>query len=500
MKIFRAIGAVVVAAALAMGTVSASQAAGSTLKLGAIIKPTSLAADQAEYGNKVWYYQALYDSVLRKNEAGRLLPGIATKWYYNSSQTILTLELREGVKFTDGTALDADAVIKNLVANRDSNGPTANYLSSMKSAKAKDSKTVIITLKSVDPSFLEYLADSSGLLASPKVIGKASAATSPVGSGPYILDKTKTVAGSTYTYKANPTYWDKANRKYDNLVIKVYEDTTAMSNAIKSGAVQGGNVWPQYVADLKKAGFKTASGYLDVKGIYFGKRNADSGSCVSDVYVRRAINTIFDRAAMLKALDNGMGQVTTQYLPTYNAGYDKALNSKYKYSEADAKGLMAESKFPNGCTITMPTFTPVFGESVYAIIKAQLAKLNITVVEVEETGGTFLANIFASKYDAYLMMFERSSNAWTLINFMISKEATFNNDRYTEAKVTSYIESYKTASDTKRVSILKAMNKELVNNAWFVPFYTLQSNFVHKGITVKSAQAGNVIPFLYNIK
>lgn len=114
MKIFRAIGAVVVAAALAMGTVSASQAAGSTLKLGAIIKPTSLAADQAEYGNKVWYYQALYDSVLRKNEAGRLLPGIATKWYYNSSQTILTLELREGVKFTDGTALDADAVIKNL--------------------------------------------------------------------------------------------------------------------------------------------------------------------------------------------------------------------------------------------------------------------------------------------------------------------------------------------------------------------------------------------------
>lgn len=499
MKLFKAIGAAILAVALSMGTVSAAQAATTTLKLGAIIKPLSLAADQGQYGNHAWYYQAVYDTLLRKTEAGRLLPGIATKWYYNSSQTILTLELRTGVKFTDGAALDADAVVKNLIANRDSNGPTANYLKSMKGAKAKDSKTVVVTLTQIDPSFLEYLSDTAGLLASPKAIGKASSATSPVGSGPYILDKAKTVAGSRYTYKSNPNYWDKKNRKYDNLVITVYEDTTAMSNALKSGAIMGGNVWPQYVADLKSSGFKAASGYLDVKGIYFGKRN-DSTSCVSDVNVRRAINTIFDRAAMLKSLDNGMGQVTTQYLPSYNAGYDKALNSLYKYSEADAKALMGKSKFPNGCTITMPTFTPIFGEPVYAIIKAQLAKIGITVTEVEETGGTFLANIFAAKYDAYLMMFERSANAWTLINFMISSEATFNNDKYAEAKVTSYINSYKTASDTKRASILKAMNKELVNNAWFVPFYTLQSNFVHKGITVKSAQAGNVIPFLYNIK
>jgi peptide/nickel transport system substrate-binding protein len=500
MKMFKAFVAVLAAAALAMGTVTASNAAGTTLKLGSIIKPLSLAADQGQYGNHVWYYQAVYDTLLRKKEDGTIIPGIATKWTYNAAQTALTLELRKGVKFTDGSALDAAAVVKNLVANRDKNGPTANYLKSLKTATAKGASTVVLNLTGVDPSFLEYLSDTAGLLASPKAIGKAASATTPVGSGPYILDKAKTRAGSTYTYKANPNYWDKANRKYDNLVIKVYEDTTAMSNAIKSGAVSGGNVWPQYVSSLKSAGFKTASGYLDAKGIYFGKRDAASGSCVADVNVRRAMNTIFDRAAMLKSLDNGMGKATTQYTPSYNKGYDAALDKKYSYSEADAKALMAKSAFPNGCTISMPTFTPVFGEAGYAIIKAQLAKIGITVTEVEETGGTFLNNIFAAKYDAYLMMFERSSNAWTLINFIISKDATFNNDKYTEPKVTKLIEDYKKATDAKRPAILKSLNAELVNNAWFLPFYTLQSNFVHKGITVKSAQAGNVIPFLYNIK
>ncbi len=499
MKKFKAIAAVIAAAALAMGTVTASSAAGSTLKLGAIGAPTSgsFAADQGAYGNSVWYYQAVYDTLLRKKEDGTLVPGVATKWSFNSSQTVLTLTLRSGIKFTDGTALDADAVVKNLVANRDKNGPTANYLASMKSAVAKGANTVVITLKANDPAFLEYLADTAGLLASPKSIGKASSKTTPVGSGPYILDKTKTRAGSTYVFKANPSYWDKSNRKYDNLVINVYQDPTAMSNALKSGAVQGGNIQTQFVNTLKGAGLKMASGYLDAQGIYFSGRTK---GCIADVNVRRAINSLFDREALLASLNNGFGKVTTQYFPTTNPGYDKALDKKYPYSVSAAKAYMAKSEYPNGCTITMPTLALYFGEAVYTIIKTQLAKANIPVKEVEESFGTFISNLQAPKYDAYLMIFERSSNPWTMINFMIAKNGTFNNDGFAQPKVTALIDEYKNAKASERASVLKELNFELVDQAWFAPWYAIQSNFAHKGITVKSAQAGNVIPFLYNIK
>ena len=60
MKFAKAIVAALAAVALAMGTVTASEAAGSTLTLGSIGKPTSLLSTQAAAGNGAWYYQATY--------------------------------------------------------------------------------------------------------------------------------------------------------------------------------------------------------------------------------------------------------------------------------------------------------------------------------------------------------------------------------------------------------------------------------------------------------
>ena len=500
MKKFKAFAALFAAAALAMGTVSATQAAGKTLTIGAIVKPISLAADQAEYGNRVWYYQATYDSLLRQKEDGTIIPGIATKWTYNSAQTVLTLDLRSGIKFTDGSALDAAAVVKNLNANKSSKGPTANYLASMKSAVAKGSHQVVVTLTANDPAFVNYLANTAGLLASPKVIGKATAATTPVGSGPYILDKAKTRSGSKYVYTANPNYWDKANRKYDSLVINVYEDQTAMVNALKSGAVMAGNVAdPSSANTLKKAGFKSSASYLDAKGIYFSDRSGKNGSCIKSVYVRQAINMAFDRAAMVQSLESGSGLPTSQYFPTYNKGYDKGLEALYPYNLTKAKSLMAKGGYANGCTITMPTFAPYFGEAVYSIISSQLGKIGITVKEVAEGGATFIDNILAGKYDAYLMQFERSGEPWQMLNFMLTSNATFNTDKYATAEVTKLIADYKKATASKRPAVLAQINSEVTNDAWFNVWYAKQANFVYKGVTIKAPQTGNIIPFLYNI-
>jgi len=501
MKKFKALVAVAAAAALAMGTVTASQAAGKNLVLGAVAKPVSLAADQGEYGNRVWFYQAVYDTLLKQKEDGTIIPNVATKWTYNTSKTVLTLELRSGIKFTDGAALDAAAVAKNIVANRDGKGPTANYLASVTSAKASGTNKVVLTLKAADPALVDYLANTAGLLQSPKVIGKASAATAPVGSGPYMLDKAKTRAGSKYVYVANPNYWNKSARKYDNLTINIYEDATAMVNALRSGAIMGGNVsTPSAVPTLKSAGLKVSSSYLDAKGIYLSDREGKKGTCLGNKYVRQAINYVFDRAALVKSIDSGNGKATTQYWPSYMTGFNKSYDTRYNLDIDKAKSLMAKGNCEKGFTMNMPTFTPYFGEAVYSVIRSQLAKINITVKETEESGGTFISNILANKYDAYLMQFERSANPWTLLQFMVAPGATFNTDNYTDDKLTALINKYKTASDSARKTILADINEFMVDEALFVPWYALQSNFVYKnGVVVKSAQAGNIIPFLYNI-
>ena len=496
MKFVKALAAVLATAALAMGTVTASQAAGKSLTLGAIAKPTTLSYTQAEAGNRVWFFQASYDQLLHETENGTIVPWLATKWSYNSAQTVLTLTLRSGVKFTDGTALDAKAVVASLNAFKAGKGPTANYLDSMKSAAAKGTDTVVITLSDTDPAFVHYLANTAGTIGSPK-----STATVPVGSGPYVLDTKKTVAGSKYVYNANANYWNKAARKYDTLTINVYEDQTALVNALRSGTVQGGNVAdPSAASTLVGAGLKSSKSYVDAKGIYFDDRTGNRDSCVKSVYVRQAINMVFDRAALAKSLENGTAQPTVQYIPSYNPGYDKSLDSLYPFDEAKAKTLMAKGGYAAGCTITMPTFAPYFGQAVYDIINAQLAKIKITVKEVAESGGTFISNILGNKYDAYLMQFERSGEPWTLINFMLTKNATFNQEGYENDLVTKLIGDYKAATAAKRPAILKQLNSALTTDAWFCVWYAKQANFVYKGVTITAPQSGNIIPFLYNIK
>lgn len=499
MKKFKAFAAVLASMALVLGSVSAGQAAGQTLTLGATQKPVNLAADQGEYGQFVWYYQSVYDTVLRQSEDGKIIPGIATSWKYNAKQTVLTLNIRSGVRFSDGTALNAAAVARNLTANKSNGGPNSAQLNSMESAKAKGASQVVVTLTDTDPAFLNYLANAAGLLASPKTIGKASAASSPIGSGPYILNKAKTRAGAKYVYSANPTYWDRANRAYDNLVINVYADQTAMVNALRSGAIQGGQVADNAAANsLIKAANKSSSSYLDAFGIYFSDKAGKNKSCIAKKEVRQAINLAFDRKQLVKTIGGGEGIATAQYFPTYNAGYDKELDKLYPLNLTKAKALMTTAGFANGCEISMPTATGFFGEAVYAVIKSQLGKIGVTVKEVPE-GNTFFANILGGKYDAFLMQFDRASEPWQLLNAHITPTAQWNIGGYETPKVNKLIANYKKATADKRPAILKAINKEVTNDAWFAVWYAKKSNFVYKGITIDAPQAGSNFPYLYNI-
>ncbi|MFM9745951.1 ABC transporter substrate-binding protein, partial [Streptomyces brasiliscabiei] len=56
----------------------------------------------------------VYDTLLVLDPEAQLKPYLATDWSYNADNTVLTLTLREGVTFTDGTPFDADAVKTNL--------------------------------------------------------------------------------------------------------------------------------------------------------------------------------------------------------------------------------------------------------------------------------------------------------------------------------------------------------------------------------------------------
>jgi peptide/nickel transport system substrate-binding protein len=497
MKLIKALVAVFATAALAMGGVTASSAATKTLTLAVLADVKSFDTAASEYGNRNLFYQTIYDGLMNADPNGKVVPSLATKWTYNAAQTVLTLNLRTDVKFTDGTKLDAAAVVKSLNAFKNGTSPDKSNLSAMKSVVAKDSSTVVITLTAADPAFLNYLARNAGLISSPKVVGTAKAKTSPVGSGPYVLNKLKTKVGSVYTFTKNANYWNKSAQKFDTVVLKFIEDATATVNALKARQVNGANLANNdVITELMNANVQFVTSTLDWVGLSFVDRSGNLKSVIKDKAVRQAINYALDRKALLKAIGAGYGVTTTQVFAPKSAGYNSALNSTYTYNVTKAKQLLADAGYKDGVTISMPSFTFFLGDAPFTLIADQLKAAGITVKWTEANPATFFDDLLAPKYPAYLMFLEQSPNDWQAINFLMSKTAVWNPEHYSDATSAALIEKIRTASASARPALLKQLNKYIVDEAWFAPFYVKQTTFAYnKGITVKM-QAGNAYPYL----
>ena len=92
---------------LVLSACGGSAGSSSTLTLGVIVPATTFEAPNMNWGNESPYNQAVYDSLLQASPAGAIEPHLATAWSYNAAKTVLTLTLRTGVKFTDGTPSSA---------------------------------------------------------------------------------------------------------------------------------------------------------------------------------------------------------------------------------------------------------------------------------------------------------------------------------------------------------------------------------------------------------
>ena len=109
-----------------------------TLTLGAIVPATTQSAADSRWANESPYMQAVYDTLVHLSPTGEPEPWLATEWSLNEDKTVLTLKLRDDVKFTDGTPFNADAAAQNILRFRDGTSPNASNLANVEDAKAVD--------------------------------------------------------------------------------------------------------------------------------------------------------------------------------------------------------------------------------------------------------------------------------------------------------------------------------------------------------------------------
>jgi peptide/nickel transport system substrate-binding protein len=139
------------------------------------------------------YFQAAYDGLLVRDTAGIPKGNLAVKWDWSTDRTELTMTLRSGITFSNGEAFNAAAAKANLDNNRKSNGPQAPQLTEIVSVDVVNPKVIKIKLSAPNPALLTYLSGSSGFMAAPSTLGTTALAGAPVGSGPYLLNASKSL-------------------------------------------------------------------------------------------------------------------------------------------------------------------------------------------------------------------------------------------------------------------------------------------------------------------
>jgi peptide/nickel transport system substrate-binding protein len=496
-----AVGALALLGPLVLGACGGPAGSSSTLTLGVITPATTFEAPDMNWGNESPYNQAVYDSLVQASPTGVIRPHLATSWSYNAARTVLTMTLRTGVTFTDGTPFNASVAAQNLEAFQKGTSNNASDLISMASATAASPTKLVIRLKQPDPAFLTYLGEAAGSQESPKAWKSPTASTVPVGSGPYELDAKATVVGSSYVFTANPNYWDKPEQHYSKIVMNVYTSATTVLDAIEGGQVNAANTFDDTtIPQIQNAGFTVYPLQLNWAGLSLVDRSGTMSKPLGNLKVRQAINYAFNRTALLNDMSDGYGSVTTQVFPTNSPGYESSLNSYYSFDPAKAKQLLAEAGYPHGFTLDMPTITVAFGEAAYALIQAELANIGIKVNYTDYQGSTIFTAILAPKYPAFYFTLEEDPVPWEMAQFILTAGATFNPFHSTNPTVAGYLNTIQMGSSSQAATAAKALNQYLVQNAWFAPFFRPQSNFVadsHTGVVV---QAGNAVPYLWNIR
>ncbi len=231
------------------------------------------------------------------SKTGAVMPGLA-EGITSSDAQVWRLKLRPDVKFSDGTPLDADAVIFNMMrfqdpANAFTGRATVNQISSM--AKI-DASTVEFKLVQPNGSFPIVFTDTVGEMGSPTAI-KANAVNfgrNPIGAGAYVLKTWNRDAN--YIFERSPTYWDKPRPYIDTIQFKIIPNNTTLAAALKDGTVDDVHVatstetLPVATQDPKNfRGFDSTK----VSGAIGVACNLSVSPC-DDIRFREAVSLAFD--------------------------------------------------------------------------------------------------------------------------------------------------------------------------------------------------------------
>jgi peptide/nickel transport system substrate-binding protein len=328
---------------------------GGTLRVAQASDITSLDPWMAKDAATLTVLRQVYETLVDLSPGGfKIVPGLAERWAVSADGRVWTFQLRQGVRFHDGTALDAAAVAFNFERARAFARFDLGTL--ITSVVTPDPATVSFTLRAPFAPFLATLATPSFGIVSPTCLRQGPAWATPAtrcaaGTGPFRVDPGAWRSGDRVTVTRNPSYAGRdasghALPYLDSVVFVTSPDESARVAELRAAGVDVSlDIGPASLAAIRSDPNLAIRRRPSADVSYLG---ISAGAPFDTVDVRRALAAAIDRNAILQTVYGGDARTASQLLPPALLGYDDTITEFAKYDPAAAKRALADAGYPNG--------------------------------------------------------------------------------------------------------------------------------------------------------
>ena len=443
------------------------------------------------HGNRTMPVAAVLDymveALVKTDKTGKVFPGLAKRWEVSADGLEMTFHLQEGVKFSDGTPFDAEAVKWNVerMNNPDVKTASKSPYNRIVSVEVIDPVTVKFVLDKYSAPLLQALASTNMAMLSPTSVPKDSEAfialalNTPVGTGPYMLKEF--VKGDHVLVTRNADYWGE-QPYFDEVLFRIVPDPATRESLLLAGQVDMAIAPP--VTDLPQlqANDKLTVLVEPINRLIFFQIN-NQAQYLNDVRVRQALNYAVDKDAIINNVLMGLGKPVVSPMPDSFFGWCD-VGSPYTYDPEKAKALLKEAGVPEGYEVKFMAPTGRYPQDfqVGEAVAGYLGEVGLKATVETMDWPTYLSatGVPAAEATKDIWMMGWGSpylhGSHTMMQFGSDQQPPngFNNAYYVNPEVDAMIEAAASEPDqTKAAQIYCDLNKKIWADAPWIFMYQL---------------------------
>lgn len=323
------------------------------------------------------------ESLGRPDSDGNMQPWLADSFTTDPDNLTVTIKLKEGIKFSDGTDFNADAVIWNFDKMKE--GGKESELGNPESYEKTDDYTVTVKYSDWANNWETVLGEV--YIYDPKAFddnGEDWASIHAVGTGPYVM--TEYIPEDHISFVKNDNYWQEGKPYLDGLKIVFMTDITTQQAAFMNGEIDLLSTNDATLTQtLVSQGFENIAAQApDLGSIkYFMFASGDADSPFHNEAVRKAVLHSIDWDGYVKSLTGGLGIKVTQFGVPGAWSYDDTVELP-EYNVEEAKKELADAGYPNGFDTVISTISN--NNNIATLLQASLKEIGINAeIKVMET-------------------------------------------------------------------------------------------------------------------